>query len=81
MIQDANHASSHVLMACLESQPAATAMAFDHGGGCGIYNVATLEYARRRGLGTAVTAFQLHQAQARGARRPACSPLRKGINT
>ena len=43
-------------------------MAFDHGGDCGIYNVGTLERARRRGLGTALTALQLHDALARGCR-------------
>ena len=35
-------------------------------GDCGIYNVATLEHARRRGLATALTAIQLHDARARG---------------
>ena len=43
-------------------------MAFDHGGDCGIYNVTTLERARRRGLGTALTALHLHDAVARGCR-------------
>ena len=30
----------------------AAALAYDCGGDCGIYNVGTLEHARRRGLGT-----------------------------
>jgi GNAT superfamily N-acetyltransferase len=47
---------------------AATALAFDHGDDCGIYNVGTLEHARRRGLGTALTARLLHDARARGRR-------------
>lgn len=34
----------------------------------GIYNVGTLEHARRRGLGTALTAAQVHDAHARGCR-------------
>ena len=41
-------------------------MALDHGGDCGIYNVTTLEHARRRGLGTALTALHVHDALARG---------------
>ena len=49
----------------------ATAMAFDHDGDCGIYNVGTLEHARRRGLGTALTALQLHDAA--GTRMPTAS--------
>ena len=44
----------------------ATGMAFDLDGDCGIYNVGTLEHARRRGLGTALTALLLHDALARG---------------
>jgi ribosomal protein S18 acetylase RimI-like enzyme len=44
----------------------ATALAFDLGDDCGIYNVGTLEHARRRGLGTALTARLLHDARARG---------------
>jgi ribosomal protein S18 acetylase RimI-like enzyme len=44
----------------------ATALAFDHDDDCGIYNVGTLEHARRRGLGTALTARLLHDARARG---------------
>ena len=41
-------------------------MAFDRDGDCGIYNVTTLERARRRGLGTALTVVHLHDALARG---------------
>jgi predicted GNAT family acetyltransferase len=41
-------------------------MAFDHDGDCGIYNVGTLERARRRGLGTALTTLQAHDALTRG---------------
>ena len=56
----------HVLVARLDGETVATAMAYDHRGDCGIYNVGTLEHARRRGLGTALTALQLHHALARG---------------
>jgi predicted GNAT family acetyltransferase len=41
-------------------------MAFDLDGDCGIYNVGTLERARRRGLGTAQTLLHVHDALARG---------------
>jgi len=56
----------HVLLARLDGETVATAMSFDHAGDCGIYNVGTLEHARRRSLGTALTAIQLHDACARG---------------
>jgi ribosomal protein S18 acetylase RimI-like enzyme len=64
----ADHSVFHLLFARLGDQCVATATAFDHEGDCGIYNVATLEHARRRGLGTALTALQLHDAAARGCR-------------
>lgn len=56
----------HVLLARLDGKTVAAAIAFDLDGDCGIYNVGTLEHARRRGLGTALTAIQLHDARARG---------------
>jgi GNAT superfamily N-acetyltransferase len=62
----ADPAAFHVLLARLAGENVATAMAFDRGSDCGIYNVTTLERARRRGLGTALTAVHLHVALARG---------------
>ena len=56
----------HILIARLGGENVATAMAFDHGGDCGIYNTGTLEHARRRGLATALTALHVHDARARG---------------
>ena len=41
-------------------------MAFDHDGDCGVFNVGTLEAARRRGLGTALTERLLRDAAERG---------------
>jgi ribosomal protein S18 acetylase RimI-like enzyme len=57
-----------VRIACLDGQPVAAALAFDVGDDCGIYNVGTLERARRRGLGTALTALLVHEAADRGCR-------------
>jgi GNAT superfamily N-acetyltransferase len=56
----------HVLLARLGGETVATAMAFDLDGDCGIYNVGTIEHARRRGLATALTAVQLQNARERG---------------
>jgi ribosomal protein S18 acetylase RimI-like enzyme len=64
--QYADPAAYVVRVARLDGQVAAVAMAYDHDDDCGIYNVTTLEPARRRGLGTAVTAFLLHEARDRG---------------
>ncbi len=55
-----------VLVACLDGERVSTGIALDHDGDCGIYNVGTREHARRRGLGTAVTARLAHDAAARG---------------
>jgi GNAT superfamily N-acetyltransferase len=65
-LSGADHAAFHVLVARLDGENVATAMALDHGGDCGIYNVTTLERARRRGLGTALTTLHVHDALARG---------------
>jgi GNAT superfamily N-acetyltransferase len=56
----------HVLVAKLGGENVSTAIALDVNGDCGIYNVGTLEPARRRGLATALTAIQVHDARARG---------------
>ncbi len=64
----ADHAAFHLLAARADGEMVAAALAYDHGGDCGIYNVGTLEHARRRGLGTALTAAQVHDARARGCR-------------
>jgi ribosomal protein S18 acetylase RimI-like enzyme len=66
LLRGADHAAFHLVVARLDGEPVATAMAFDHEGDGGIYNVTTLEHARRRGLGTALTALMLHNARARG---------------
>jgi GNAT superfamily N-acetyltransferase len=66
LLSGADHAAFHVLVARLDGQNVAAAMAFDLAGDCGIYNVTTLERARRRGLGTALTALHVYDALARG---------------
>jgi ribosomal protein S18 acetylase RimI-like enzyme len=67
-LAQADPAEYRVLVARLDGGNVATAMAFDLDGDCGIYNVGTLEHARRRGLGTALTALHLHDARGRGCR-------------
>ncbi|HEY1294924.1 MAG TPA: GNAT family N-acetyltransferase [Chloroflexota bacterium] len=55
-----------VVVAFLDDEPVTSALTFDLGRDCGIYNVGTLDYARRRGLATALTTHVLHQARTRG---------------
>ena len=64
--QYADPAAYVVRVARLDGQVAAVAMAYDHQGDCGIYNVTTLDHARRRGVGFSLTALMLHEARERG---------------
>ncbi len=66
LLRGADPSVFHVLIARLAGENVATAMAFDHAGDCGVFNVTTLEPARRRGLGTALTALHLGDAARRG---------------
>jgi GNAT superfamily N-acetyltransferase len=68
LLRDADPAVFHVLVARLDGDSVATALAFDSAGDCGIFNVSTLESARRRGLATTLTALHLRDAVARGCR-------------
>jgi GNAT superfamily N-acetyltransferase len=68
LLSAGDHAAFHVLVARLDGESVATAMAFDLGTDCGIFNVGTLERARRRGLGTALTVALLYDAIDRGCR-------------
>lgn len=64
----ADHTVFRIAVAGLDGERVSTAMAFDHEGDCGIYNVETLVRARRRGLATALTTLHLRAAVARGCR-------------
>src|SRR4051812_44095825 len=57
-----------LLAARVDGELAATVLTFDHEGDCGVYNVTTVEHARRRGLATTLTAYALHDAVGRGCR-------------
>jgi hypothetical protein len=65
-LRTADHAAFHLLVARADCEMVAAALAYDFGDDCGIYNVGTVEKARRRGLATALTAAQLYDARARG---------------
>jgi GNAT superfamily N-acetyltransferase len=55
-----------LLVAVSGGEGVATGLSFDHGGDCGIFNVTTVEPARRRGIGAAVTARLVRDAWGRG---------------
>ena len=66
LLSGADPSRFHLLMARVAGDNIATAMTFDHDADCGVFNVSTLEHARRRGLGTALTARLIHDARERG---------------
>ena len=55
LLSGADPGAFHTLVARRAGESVATAIAFDHLGDCGVYNMSTVETARRRGLGTALT--------------------------
>jgi len=63
-----DHTAFDVLVARVDGVAVAGAMTYDHDGDCGVYTVGTLAHARRRGLGTGLTALALDRARARGCR-------------
>ncbi len=66
LLRGADPSAFRTLAARLAGQTVATAIAFDHDGDCGVFNMSTLETVRRRGLGTALTARHVHDAAERG---------------
>ena len=66
LLRGVDPSAFHVVVARSAEESVATAMAFDHAGDCGVFNVVTLEPARRQGIATAITDLLLHDAAARG---------------
>jgi ribosomal protein S18 acetylase RimI-like enzyme len=66
LLVDMDPTGFHAAIGCVDDQRVAAAVAYDHGGDCGIYNVGTMPHARRQGLATALTAQLLHDARQRG---------------
>jgi ribosomal protein S18 acetylase RimI-like enzyme len=66
LLAGADPGAFHLLLAEDAGEPVASALAYDHDGDCGVFNVSTLEPARRRGLGTGLTVRLLHDAAERG---------------
>jgi len=66
LLAGADPGAFHLLGARVGGEHVATALAFDHDGDCGVFNMSTAEAARRRGLATSLTLRHLHDAARRG---------------
>ena len=80
-LSNADHAALHVLVSRVDGGIVAAALAYDFAGDCGIYNVETVEWARRRGLGSALTTAQLYAGLARGCQTASLqsTPMAEGV--
>jgi GNAT superfamily N-acetyltransferase len=68
LLMQADPDDFHVVVGRRDGEPVAAGLAFDHASDCGIFNVGTLDTARRRGLASAVVTRLLHDAAGRGCR-------------
>ena len=66
LLAGADPAAFHVLVGRLDGENVAASMSYDHERDCGIFNVFTRSAARRRGIGSALTAQHLLDAFERG---------------
>jgi ribosomal protein S18 acetylase RimI-like enzyme len=81
LLAGADASTFHILVAQVGGEDVATAMAFDHDGDCGVFNVTTLEQSRRRGIGSALTARHVQAAAERGCATASLqsTPMAEGV--
>lgn len=70
----------HHYIAWLHDRPVAIASLLLHAGVAGLYGITTHPDVRRKGIGTAITTYLLHEAQRFGYRIATLSPSEMGIN-
>jgi ribosomal protein S18 acetylase RimI-like enzyme len=71
----------HLRVARLDGREVGAVIAWDHEGDRGIFNLGTVPAARRRGVGTALTALLLHEARERGCTTASLqsTPIAEGV--
>ena len=76
LLSGADPRAFHILVARRAGENVATAIAFDHDGDCGIYNMSTLETARREGSAPRSPHVTSTTPPGAAARPRACNPPR-----
>jgi GNAT superfamily N-acetyltransferase len=81
LLRGVDPAAFHALGVRVDREDVAAAIALDHEGDCGIYNMSTLEPYRRRGLGTALLVRHLEDAVARSCSSATLqsTPIAEGV--
>jgi ribosomal protein S18 acetylase RimI-like enzyme len=81
LLAGASAAEFHLRVARLDGRDVGAVIAWDHEGDRGIFNLGTLSDARRRGVGTALTALALHEARERGCTTASLqsTPVAEGV--
>jgi GNAT superfamily N-acetyltransferase len=81
MLPELSPDGAHFYLARREGENAATLMAFDHDGDCGIYMVGTSQAVRRRGLATPLSAHAVAEAARRGCATASLqsTPMAEGL--
>ena len=81
LLSGVDPAAFHALGVRVGHQCVSAAIAFDHDGDCGIFNMGTLETFRRRGFATALLVRQLQEAADRGCMTASLqsTPIAEGV--
>lgn len=81
LLRGASADEFHLRVARLDGRDVGAVIAWDHEGDRGIFNLGTVPEARRRGVGTALTALQLQDARDRGCTTASLqsTPIAEGV--
>jgi ribosomal protein S18 acetylase RimI-like enzyme len=81
LLRGASPEEFHLRVARLDGREVGAVIAYDHEGDRGVFNLGTLPDARRRGVGTALTALLLHEARERGCTTASLqsTPIAEGV--
>jgi ribosomal protein S18 acetylase RimI-like enzyme len=81
LLRGASPEEFHLRVARLDGREVGAVIAWDHEGDRGIFNLGTLPDARRRGVGTALTALLLHEARELGCATASLqsTPIAEGV--